>query len=77
MNRQQQRRFVRELSRNIASSVCQQIDNGKIPLHWDGHEFRCLLAERHEQSAMMSLLRQYPRCSRARDYKNIVITHNL
>lgn len=75
MNRDQQQDFVHQLSSGIARDICEQIKAGKIPEGWDGHELRALLADRHEQSARMSLVKR--RRARARDYRNTVLINNL
>ena len=62
--------FLRELSANIGEELCTLVDDGKIPDAWDGHELRCLLAERFEQSGAMSVIRSNKRCKRAKDYRN-------
>lgn len=44
MTRAEQRRFVKELASNVTAEVIGQIDSGKLPENWDGHELRELLA---------------------------------
>lgn len=73
MNRNQQKRFVKDLSSSITKSICDLIAAGKIPGNWDGHELRCYLALRHEQSAVMTQIRSNPHRKRARDYRNTVL----
>ena len=77
MTKKQQMNFVRELTENIASEVVATIRSGKVPDDWDGHELRCLLAEKFEASARMSQIKDEPRSKRAREYRNTVIINNL
>ncbi len=77
MTRRDQKKFVRDLSKSIATSISEQIDRDQIPENWDGHELRCLLAYRHEESAKMTSIRKDPRSKRARDFKNTIIVENL
>lgn len=77
MTKKGQKKFVRELSKNIADSIVKQINDGKIPDRWDGHELRILLANRHQASASMSKHSQNPRSKAAREFKNTVLVNNL
>lgn len=77
MNKREQKAFVMDLSRNIAREIAQQIDSGKIPPEWDGHELRCLLAKRFIESAEMTIIKRLPTMSRAREFRNTVIVNNL
>lgn len=51
MTRREQKKFVRSLTRSVAASVVQHINDGKIPDGWDGHELRALLAEKFHREA--------------------------
>lgn len=75
MSARQKRAFIRELSDNIRDSLLEKVSN--MPEEWDGHELRCLLAERHRQSASMSLIIKEPRGKRARKFNNTVLIQNL
>jgi hypothetical protein len=77
MKPSEQRKFIRELSKNIADALCDYVTQGKIPDTWDGHELRALLAERHRQSASMSLVVRDHKSKRAKDFENTVIVNNL
>ena len=73
MTRDEQAAFVRELSINITAKILSDIEDGKVPEDWDGHELRQLLAERFDNKhfwLMMSLRRR-------REYENIVSANNL
>jgi hypothetical protein len=72
--RKRQLVFVQDLTNNIRDELLGQIREGKVPTEWDGHELRVLLASRFEQSAKMSVIKQYPQRARARDYR-IAIEH--
>lgn len=77
MTRTQQVKFVRDLSKSIADSIIKQINTGKIPENWDGHELRVLLEEHHSQSAGMSAIRRDGRSKLAMSYRNTVLVNNL
>lgn len=70
-----QRGFVQELAATIVKKICEQIDGGKIPMEWDGHELRVLLAEKTEESSSMSTLRSDKR--RFANYVNVVRVNQL
>lgn len=78
MNQFDQTHFVEELCDNIKFEIIGFIIDGKIPDHWDGHEFRILLAEKFAASGRMSTIWDNPKSSRARSYRNhVTITPNL
>jgi hypothetical protein len=77
MSKFEQTKFVTDLSGVISRQIIQSINDGKIPEDWDGYELRCLLADKHEQSAKMTTVRRNPRSRAARDYKNTVLVNNL
>jgi len=77
MTKTQQKSFVNQLSRNIARTICNKIDCGRIPAHWDGNQLRVLLADAHRESAAISLIRKYPRDKRAKEFRNTVLVQNL
>ena len=75
MTRNEQIKFVRELSRNIVNDAVQHIKSGSVPDTWDGHELRALLADKFSESAAMSAVRRAPRLGRARNYRNTVLVN--
>lgn len=77
MIKREQRRFVKELTKAVTDEILAIIKRGGIPDTWDGHELRCLMADRYEASASMTLIRRNPKESRAREYKNHRLVHNL
>lgn len=77
MTKTQQIKLVREISRNIANELVSHIKNDRVPDHWDGHELRLLLAEKHASSGRMSSLAGHGTSTRARDYRNTVLVNNL
>ena len=77
MIRREQRRFVKELTKTITDEILAIIHRGGIPDTWDGHEIRCLMADRYEASATMTIVRRNPRGARAREYKNHCLVNNL
>lgn len=52
MKRKDQKRFVRELTKNIASEVIDSIRAGRIPENWDGIELREYLARRFADASV-------------------------
>ena len=72
MTRTQQRQFVRRLTKEIRDQIVNAISASNVPAEWDGHELRCLLAERFERSAQMTAIRKDPRGRRAREYRNTI-----
>lgn len=77
MTKSQQILFVRELSEGVMKEVIDQIDQGKIPSSWDGHELRCLLGYKHRLSAEMTVIHGEPRSRRTRAFKNEILVKNL
>ena len=77
MTRAEQKNFVRGLSKSVAENIVSQICEGKIPEDWDGHELRCLLAYRHEQSAAMTVTAKNKRGKRWEEFQNTITVNNL
>jgi len=77
MTERKQKALVREISKNVVRSICEKIDSGAIPAEWDGHEFRCLLAVRHHESADVGSIMRDKRSRRYREFANLVLIRNL
>lgn len=77
MTRIEQVNFVLALCQAVRKDVVAQIDDGKIPEGWDGHELRRLLADRFEDSAQMSRPMRDKRGKRYREYANTKLLNNL
>ena len=73
MTTTEQAEFVNELAGNIAKSITDAIDAGKVPATWDGYELRQLLADRAADASWA--LKENRR--RWREYKNTVLVNNL
>ncbi len=71
----QKKRFVKELIENIHSELKEKMP--RVPEEWDGHELRVWIADRFEEAAKMSCIREDKRGSRRREYKNDVLVMNL
>jgi hypothetical protein len=71
LNRSEQKKFVRDLSKAIAANVVQSIEEGKIPADWDGHELRLLLAYKTVDDAKISELKTNPKSGRAKRFKTV------
>ena len=61
----------------MALDIATKIDSGEVPDHWDGHELRCLVADKAASNAEISTVRKNPKHARAKAYKNTIITTNL
>ena len=72
MKRNEQRKFVRDLSKRITDFTILS-----IPEEWDGHELRAYMAELFNRAADISVIRTASRNQRARDYRNTLATKNL
>lgn len=71
MTREEQTKFVEELTENIKRSIINKIELGYVPENWDGIELRWYLAERFNQAT-------YPYSKkRKRDYNNTILINNL
>jgi hypothetical protein len=77
MNRSDQISLVNELCMRMALDIATKIDSGEVPEQWDGHELRCLIADKAASNAEISTVRKNPRDARAKAYKNTIITANL
>ena len=67
--------FIRNLTQSVVDELVAKVESGAIPDNWDGHELRCLLADKfaHEVSSLM----RESRSRRMKDYRNTVIVNNL
>jgi hypothetical protein len=77
MNRNQQISLVNELCMRMALDLGTKIDAGEVPKEWDGHELRCLVADKATDNASVSLIRKEQRGARAKAYKNTILTTNI
>lgn len=66
--------LARDLSKTVADQFAAAVAVGAVPEEWDGHEIRVWLAEKHAESASMSMVSSEPRSKRARAYRNHVLT---
>lgn len=69
--------FVYDLTWAIANSLVRKIQAGEVPEGWDGHELRCLVADKAADAASISEIRKEPRGKRAKNYGNEKLTRNL
>jgi hypothetical protein len=63
--------FVKELVDSVRQGVINDILEEKIPGEWNGHELRCLLAERF-QRCVYTMDKK-----RKAEYDNTVLVNNL
>ena len=77
MTKQQQQNLVRELAATLAEGICDRIAASQVPEAWDGHELRCLFADKAKEAACGTHIRAEPRSARARSYLNACQTRNL
>jgi hypothetical protein len=76
MKRSEQKQFVKDLAKtakDVAKKIIENIDNGKIPADWDGHELRQLLADNFTSMVLAIKMDRKQR----REYNNIVAVNNL
>lgn len=71
MTKQDQIDFVNQLTYRIASAVIEQIEKGRIPTSWDGHQLRYLLALYFDR-AKFSMTR-----GEVREFNNTVQVNDL
>jgi hypothetical protein len=79
MTKQDQKRFVRSLTRAIATDLIARIDANKVPVTWDGHELREWLYEKFQFERTRLMAGPGPRRSRRRyqAFRNDCYTNNL
>ena len=77
MNKSDQISFVNELCMRMALDIATKIDAGAVPEEWDGHELRCLVADKANANASRSEILTHKRGTRARSYRNHIITTNI
>ncbi|RPJ36892.1 MAG: hypothetical protein EHM35_07330 [Planctomycetaceae bacterium] len=71
MDRNEKKEFIRALSGGVVAKMLDDIDAGKVPESWDGHELRPWLADRFEtQTSNMDK-------RRVREYHNTVLVNDL
>lgn len=68
-----QREFTCELIANVQDHIFAQINDGKIPINWDGVELREYVKDCF-QRAVQGMGPSHKRLS---DYRNDIIVHNL
>ncbi len=73
MTRTEQRRFIRELVRNVGRDLLKQVP--RVPKEWDGHELRQLIADRFALASWTFREQRYR--GRYRRYRNEVRVGNL
>lgn len=73
MQKEDQIKFIKNLTLSVADNIVSEIEGGKIPENWDGIELRELLSEKFERET-----RCFNRKSkRYKDYKNTVLINYL
>lgn len=73
MNKREQSAFVHELSETVARQIIHEIQMGRIPGNWDGHELRELLSLAHKRSGAISPMKG----KRKREFNNVILVNNL
>lgn len=71
MTKDEQIAFVKGLSEHVASRICQDIAEGKMPESWDGIELRYWLARRFDRVAFGDMSRK-----RKREFNNWIAITN-
>ena len=80
MTRDEQKQFLRDLTRSILASLEADINAGHIPEEWDGIELRWWLANKAQEQAPHNLNPLASRRSesrRFRDFKEELLTRDL
>ena len=67
--------FVTDLCNAMRDSILKQIEEGKLPENWDGHELRMLIEYKAIENAARS--RRYAGKKRVHEFNNTVIVENL
>lgn len=73
MKTYRQKEFVRNLCATVMVSILDDIDEGKTPESWDGHELRDLIADRFARQRSVTMMKG----KRRKDFVNHCLTHNL
>lgn len=73
MNRDEQIKFVKELTNTITIWLISDIEAGKTPETWDGIELRQFIADRYAASVFKGLLVG----TRRREYNNTIRVNDL
>ena len=77
MDRREQEKFVKELTRSVLKDILALVRAGKIPREWDGHELRPLIAEHFGNAASMSAIFRKENKPRRKAYENACLVKNL
>ena len=77
MTRDDQIRFIGEMCDGIKRDLESAVEQGRVPLEWDGHELRALLKEKFADAADISQIVTSPRSARARDFWSTIRTTNI
>lgn len=75
MNASMQKMFTQALVKQVADVICEEIDEGKIPDTWDGHELRLYIAQAFVQEAHFSRVNLSK--DRLKAFRNTCITAGL
>ena len=67
MEKKDQIRFIKEMSKNITDEIIKNIKNGKIPDNWNGYELRQLLSDLFKADPRFKMTGE-----RLKEYKNTV-----
>lgn len=73
MTRQEQTRFVKELTKNVTAEVLGDIISERVPETWNGIELRQLLADRFTRAVIKGIMTP----ARKRRYNQEAMAHNL
>ena len=77
MTKREQVRIVRELTGSVFEEIRNKIKLGRVPAEWDGHELRCLVADKFEDAASGTTIRMSPRGKMAYNYRTIKNRGNI
>ena len=74
MSKAGQKAFVQSLSKWILDDIVKIIDDGRIPINWEGEELRLYIAERFVRGCDA---KRYATNAIMREYENDVIVRGL
>ena len=67
--------LIQNLTASIAAELIDKVKDGRIPLDWDGHELRQILADKFARET--SSLLDDKRSARRKSYERICLERNL
>lgn len=73
MTKDEKLKFAADLTSAVTKHILETIQEGKIPIEWDGIEMRQWIADTFKERCVFGVMDK----RRMRNYRNDVLTHNL